>query len=370
MKLSKVVHRIEQAFPREWAESWDHCGLLVGDNWAEIQYILLAVDPTSAVIDEAASKGANMLITHHPPDLAAPKRVVKGDALGNAYYSAVKAGIALYVLHTALDVSPVSPNHALAQQLRLLDCKVLRPTDGGRFCKFVVFVPEAQFEKVREAIWAAGAGSIGRYSQCSFSVAGEGTFLPGFGATPFSGVRGQLKKEKERRLETIVPSNRIAEVVEAMKKAHPYEEAAFDIYPITNSFGSIGYGQVGDLSRPVSLLEIAQELKTILPSGRIAVCGRSEARITRVAIVSGSGGDFIDEAISAGADLLVTGEASYHKLRYAEAKGLAMITAGHFATEWVVLPTLKAELDKIIWEHVGDGVIDIAGAEFSPVWLA
>ncbi|MCK5833809.1 Nif3-like dinuclear metal center hexameric protein [bacterium] len=369
MKLSKVVHRIEEHFPLEWAEEWDHSGLLVGDNWAEIRYIMLAVDPSAKIVEEAASKGADMLITHHPPDLAPPSSVIKGHPLGNAYFMCAKSGIAFYVMHSVLDVSPVSPNHALAAQLRLVDCEVLKPIDRGKYLKVVVFVPESHLEQVRVALCLEGAGNIGNYSDCTFSTPGVGTFLPGREAKPFSGVLGQLKKEKERRLETIIPVESIDAAILAIKKSHPYEEPAFDIYPVLNTPGRLGFGQIGDLLRPTSLLELAQELKATLPSGRIAVNGKSEARVTRVAIITGSGGDFVDIALSKKADVLITGEAKYHQLRYAEALGLPVIIAGHFATEWVVLPTLKNELDKIIWEHPGDGVIDIAKEEHSPVWV-
>jgi len=370
MKLSKVVNRIENRFPLQWAEDWDRSGLLVGDGWSEIRFILLALDPSPAVIEEAGTKGADLIITHHPPDLAPPQRVVKGDPLGHAYYAAARAGIALYAMHTVLDVSPISPSFALASQLDLLDTKAIVPTDGGKYQKLVVFVPENHLDDVRDAISKGGAGRIGKYSDCSFSTSGEGTFLPGHDARPFSGIRGHLKKEKERRFETIVPVERIDDVVEAMIKAHPYEEVAYDLYPLANAPGRLGYGAVGDLSRPTSLLEIAQDLKGLLPSGGISVCGKSEARITRVAVLGGTGGDFIDKTIAAGADVLITGEMKYHQFRYAEARGLSIITAGHFATEWVVLPVLKSELESTIWEHPGDVVIDIAKMEHSPYWMA
>ncbi|MCD6501378.1 Nif3-like dinuclear metal center hexameric protein [bacterium] len=370
MKLSKVVRRIEAKFPQQWAEEWDISGLLVGDPWAEVQFILLALEPSPAVIEEAKSKGANLIITHHPPDLSPPKRAVEGDPLGHAYYATARAGIALYAMHTVLDVSPISSSVALASQLELLDAKTLVPTDKGKYFKLVVFVPEGYVEPVRKALNENGAGNIGKYSDCSFSSVGEGTFLPGQDAKPFSGLLGHLKKAKEHRLETIVPVERLDAAIGAMIRSHPYEEVAYDLYPLANAPGRLGYGQVGDLPRPMSLLEFAQNIKGLLPSGGIVVCGKSEKRISRIAVVGGAGDSFIDEAIAAGADLLLTGEAKYHRLRYAEARGISVISAGHFATEWVALPALKAELDSIIWEHAGDGVIDIAQAEHSPYWIA
>jgi len=368
LKLSKVIARIEERFPKVWMEDWDFAGLLVGDLWADIERILLALDPTHDVVNEAADKGVDLLITHHPPGLTPPSNIVKGDADGGTYYEAVKANLALYVLHTAWDVSRVSPSFAIAGQLDLLDPSVLFPTDKGKLLKLAVFVPDDHLDAVREAITSAGAGHIGNYSDCTFSAPGEGTFRPGSGTKPYSGKTGELKREKERRLETIVPTQKLTAVIGAMLKAHPYEEVAYDIYALENAPGQIGIGAVGDLPRPMTIVELAQTLKGILPAANISACGKSETRISRVAVIGGSGGDYIDHVRAKGADALITGEMKYHQLRQAEALGITVILAGHFATEWVGLPLLKSELEKAIWEKPGEGIIEIASAEHGPLW--
>jgi len=369
LKLSKAIQRIEKRFPPNWAETGDFAGFLVGDPWADVERVLLALDPLITVVNEAAEKGVDLLITHHPPDIEAPERIVKGDTKTGAYFAAVKGDVAMYVIHTAWDVSTVSPSFALAAQLGLLAPEVVAPTDKGSLFKLVVFIPEEHLEKVRKAITDAGAGHIGNYSECTFSTSGEGTFKPGAGTSPYSGKVGERKLKKESRLETIVPEERLSAVIEAMTTAHPYEEIAYDIYAVENVPGRIGFGAVGELPKPLSLLEMAHTLKGILPAADLSVCGNSDIRVSRVAVIGGSGGKFIDKALSKNADVLITGEAGYHQQRYAEARGLPLIIAGHFATEWVGLPLLKDELEKVLWDKPGEGIVEIASSEHNPMWI-
>jgi len=368
LKLSKIVKKIEEAFPNSWQESWDNSGLLAGDPWADVQRIMLALDPSRPVIEEAISKGTELLITHHPPDIQAPKQIVKGNTHSEALFTTIKNNIALYALHTPWDVSSVSPSFALASQIKLLDAKVLAPTDQGKFCKLVVFTPKDFRDQIREAITQKGAGSIGNYSDCTFSSEGQGTFLPGHNSNPFSGKKGELKREKEVRIETIVPKEILGDVINSMVKSHPYEEVAYDIYPLENTPGRIGFGTIGDLPRPMTLIDLVSSLKTILPTAHISVCGNRQKRISRVAILCGAGGDFYRQAIAQKADVLITGEAKYHTLRYAESDDFPIIVAGHFATEWIGLLSLKNELDKLIWDRPGEGVIEIASNEHGPMW--
>ncbi|HDR90944.1 MAG TPA: Nif3-like dinuclear metal center hexameric protein [candidate division Zixibacteria bacterium] len=369
MKLSKLNAAIEGLFPPIWAEDWDYSGLIAGDPWADIERIMLALDPLPEVIKEAAEKGIHLLITHHPPDLNPPRRLVRGDSVGGAVYDCISKGIALYSLHTPLDVSEVSPSFAMARLLDMENTAVLEPTDGGNLLKLTVYVPVDHLDCVSEAIYSAGAGHIGKYSHCSFRVEGEGTFKPGEGTNPFSGRRGEISREKESRLETILPREKLPAVLKAMLREHPYEEVAYDIYPLENAPGRIGYGAVGNLRIPMTLLQLAQQLKGITPASGIAVCGPDSARISKVAVVGGSGGDFIDIAKSVKADVLITGEAGYHKLRKAQNLALPVILLGHFASEWIGLPLLKSYLEKRLWDRPGEGTIDIAQAEHGPVWM-
>ncbi len=369
MKLSKLNAALEGLFPPIWAEDWDYNGLIAGDPWADIERIMLALDPLPDVVKEAAQKGIQLLITHHPPDLKPPRRIVRGDSVGTAVYDCISKGIALFSIHTPLDVSEVSASFALARLLDMENTAVLAPTDAGNLLKLAFFVPSDHLEKVSEAIYNAGAGQSGNYSHCGFRVEGEGTFKPGEGSNPFSGRRGELSREKESRLETIVPREKMADILKALTKEHPYEEIAYDLYPLENTPGHIGYGAVGHLRKPMTLLQLAHQLKALTPASGIAVCGPDSARISKVAVVGGSGGDFIEKAKAVKADVLVTGEAGYHKLRKAQNLALPVVLLGHFASEWICLPLLKGYLEKRLWDRPGEGTIDIAQAEHGPVWM-
>lgn len=369
MKLVKLSAKLDELFPPLWAEEWDYCGLIAGDPWADVERVMLALDPLPSVIKEAAEKGIHLIISHHPPDLKPAKRVVRGDPTGGAVYDCIAKGIALYSVHTPLDVSKVSPSFALARLLDLEDSEVLVPTDGDKLLKLTLFIPNDHLETVSKAIFEAGAGHIGKYSECSFNISGEGTFKPGEGANPFSGRRGEISREKELRFETIVPREKLGDVIKAMTKAHPYEEVAYDIYPLENAPGRIGYGAIGNLPAPKTLLQLGQQLKGLLPVSAISICGPDSARISKVAVVGGSGGDFVENARSAKADVLITGEAGYHRLRKAQNLALPVVVLGHFASEWICLPLLKSYLEKRLWDRPGEGFIDIAQAEHGPLWM-
>ncbi len=369
MKLSKISARLQELFPPIWAEKWDYNGLIAGDSWADIERIMLALDPLSDVVKEAVDKGIDLIITHHPPDLNPAKHIVRGDPVGSAIYDCISNGIALYSIHTPLDVSRVSASFALAKLLELEDTEVLVPMDSGNLLKLVTFIPVDHFEAVSKTIFDSGAGHIGKYSECGFNIQGEGTFKPGSGTNPFSGKRGELNREKEIRFETIVPREKLAGVLKAMLTVHPYDEVAYDIYPLENAPGRIGYGAVGVLPAPMTLLELTQQLKGLLPVSGIAVCGSDSARISRIAALGGSGGDFIQNARASKADVYITGEAGYHKLRRAQNIGLPVVILGHFASEWICLPLLKGFLEKKLWEKTAEGTIDIADTEHGPIWM-
>lgn len=369
VKLSKVSARLKELFPPVWAEDWDYNGLICGDPWADIERILLALDPLPDVVKEASRKGIDLILTHHPPDLKPAKHIVRGDAVGAALFDCISNGIALYSIHTPLDVSKISASFALAKLLELEDSQVLVPMDEGRLLKLVVFIPNDHLEAVTRAIFVAGAGQIGNYSECGFNVQGEGTFKPGAGSNPFSGRRGELAREKETRFETIIPREILPEAINAMIKAHPYEKVAYDIYRLENAPGRIGYGALGILPAPMTLLELTQQLKGLLPASGIAVCGPDGARISRIAVMGGSGGDFIESAKNARADVYITGEIGYHKLRKAQHLGLPVIVLGHFASEWICLPLLKRYLENKIWEKTAEGTIEIAESEHGPIWM-
>lgn len=338
-----IAGALEKMAPLSLAEAWDNVGLLVGSPENPVKTALLTLDVTAPVIEEAVILGAELIITHHPFPFHAMK-AVRTDTHGGAMLSLLlKNNISVYAAHTNLDAATGGVNDALAEALGLVETAPLKPA-GRALVKIVTYVPEGHEEKVWQAMSAAGAGHIGNYSQCGFRVRGTGTFLPGEGTHPFSGRQGNLSSVSEVRLETVAPSSLSAKVIEAMIAAHPYEEAAYDVYPLQNELIVGGLGRVGDLSAPVSLKELAAQIKSSLQLDHLRVVGPLTARISRVAVCGGSGMDLSELARHAGAQVLITADIRYHEAQNALAQGLCVIDAGHFGTEYPILKKLQTYL--------------------------
>ncbi len=335
---------IERLAPREYALPGDVTGLQWGDLHAEVPAVLLALDFSAEVLDEALQRGASLIFTHHPflyqplktIDLQKPREGLVARALAR--------GITLYCAHTNLDVVPGGVNDILAKLLGLENPGILAPTGSEELEKLVVFVPQGFADEVREAICLAGAGWIGNYSHCTYQTQGTGTFLPLEGASPFIGKRGALEKVKELRLETIIPRNRRDRILEALQKAHPYEEAAYDLYSLNINGQARGLGRIGELGEGQTLHEFAERCRVLLGPDHLKILGDLNSLVNRVAVLGGSGGDFVERALENDADVLLTGDIKFHQAQLAELNGLALIDAGHDATEWPVIPSLAAYL--------------------------
>jgi dinuclear metal center YbgI/SA1388 family protein len=338
--LLGVLHRL---FPPDLAEEWDNVGLQVGDPAAPVERVLVALDPGAAAVAAACTHGAQLLVTHHPLLFKPLHRLTLDDPVGRVLWQAVRGGVAVIAAHTNLDVAADGLNRWLAELLELADAEPLQPL-AGHLCKLVVFVPVAHAEAVADALFAGGAGQIGAYDHCSFQAAGIGTFRPGPGTTPFLGEAGRRERVEELRLETIVPQRRLSRVLEKLIKAHPYEEVAYDLIPLANQLPGAGLGRVGRLAAPVSLAALADRVKTLLGCSSVRLVGRPEQVVSRIAVCGGSGAGLIAEAQRRGADVLVTGDVKYHEARQAEDLGLALLDAGHFATERLAAAGLAARL--------------------------
>jgi dinuclear metal center YbgI/SA1388 family protein len=259
--------------------------------------------------------------------------------------AAVRGNVAILAAHTNLDRAGNGLNDWLAARLDLSDCQPLATT-AGSLSKLVVFVPEDHAERVAEALFAGGAGTVGRYDRCSFRVGGTGTFRPGHGTEPFTGSIGNDSAVKEIRLETIVPAEALHRVISRMLKAHPYEEVAYDLIPLANRRGDVGLGRIGRLPQPLPLAAFARLVGERLATATLRYCGDPEQLIAKVAVCGGSGMSLLAEAARQGADVLVTGDVKYHEARSAEAKGVALVDAGHFATEHLAVSALKEVLQQ------------------------
>ena len=333
IRVRDVLAAIDRAAPFRLQESWDNSGLLVGDPKARVKRILVALDHTTAVVGEARRRRADLLVTHHPLFVDGTKRLTTETPDGAAALKMAASGIAHIAAHTNYDAAPGGLNDLLAKKLGLVDAVPLDrpPASGGM--KLVVFLPPADRERVQRALFAAGAGQIGDYSQCSFRVGGTGTFLGGKSTHPTVGQPGRREEVQELRLETVVPPDRVAEVVRALRNAHPYEEPAFDLYPLAGLDERAGLGRVGTLARRQTLRAFTDRVRRSLKVKTVQVIGSPGRRIERVAVVGGGGGSLWPQAVEAGAQVLVTGEMKYHDRLASRDAGLVTVLAGHYATE-------------------------------------
>jgi dinuclear metal center YbgI/SA1388 family protein len=340
-RVADLAAAIEAFAPSRWAAEWDNVGLLVGDASAPLSRALLTIDCTREVLDEARRRGCEAIVSYHPPIFSPQKRFLAGSPA----YEAARAGIAIHSPHTALDVAPGGTNDVLGDVLELTHRRPLRPlvATAGAKVKLVTFVPAENVDAVSQALFAAGAGRIGNYSSCSFRSPGTGTFLGEEGANPVVGQAGRLEQAPELRLETVVPGACVADVVRALRRAHPYEEPAFDLVQLAAPPLDLGFGRVGDVA-PTSLQRIADRLKAGLGASHVLVVGSLDRPVTRVALCVGSGGDLLGDALSAGADLFVTGELRHHDALRAGEAAMAVVCALHSTSERLALGALERTL--------------------------
>ncbi|MFL5246082.1 MAG: Nif3-like dinuclear metal center hexameric protein [Gemmataceae bacterium] len=349
--IGSVRDFLQEFAPLELAATWDNVGLLLGEESAPAQRIMTCLTLTPDSAAEAIADKAQLVITHHPALFRPVKSLTDSTTEGRMLLSLAKAGIGVYSPHTAFDNTRGGINEMIAQRLSLHEVSALCRGKEKDSCKLVVFVPDADLGRVSEALFATGAGNIGQYSQCSFRVAGTGTFFGSESANPTIGRKGRREEVPEWRLEVVCPSENVGSVVAALQKAHSYEEPAFDVYPLRSPATSLGEGRIGLLAKPEPLGVFAQTVKAALQADQVQWVGDENRTIERVAIVCGSGGDFWKHAKNAGAHVLLTGEARFHDCLAAQADGLALVLAGHYATERFAMEEL-AGLLKRQWEDV------------------
>lgn len=332
-KGQTVIQYMEQLAPKHLADQDDkeRIGLQLGSLHKEIRTVLVALDVNEDVADEAIRIGADLIIAHHAIIFRALRQINTDTPAGKVYEKLIKNDIAVYIAHTNLDIAEGGMNDWMAEALGIRDTVPIDETQREQLLKLVVFVPVTHADQVREAILSAGAGAIGNYSHCSFNVEGTGTFLPQEGSNPFLGSAGKLEKASEVRIETIVPQGIRSRVVQAMLKAHPYEEVAYDLYPLELKGKVYGLGRVGKLEHEQSLAAFAEVVKDKLDVPCVRVVGDPERVIKKAAVIGGSGSRWYGAARFHGADVLVTGDVDYHTAQDALAAGIALIDPGHNA---------------------------------------
>ncbi|MBQ8364970.1 MAG: Nif3-like dinuclear metal center hexameric protein [Bacteroidaceae bacterium] len=325
--------------PLPLQDGFDNAGMQVGLTDAEVTGVLLCLDVTEAVVDEAVALGYNLIVSHHPLIFSPLKRVTGSTYVERCVIKALANGVAIYSAHTNLDNAPGGVNYRIAAKLGLQNVKILVPKENA-LLKLSVYVPVAHADAVRSALFAAGCGNIGNYGSCSYNAVGYGTFEAGEGTNPFCGSIGSLHKEEEVRIDTIMPSYIKGRVVKALLAAHPYEEPAFDIYPLQNSWDSVGAGIIGDLPVAVDETAFMQQIKDTFAVGSVRHTSLLGKAVKRVALCGGAGGSFAGAAMAAGADVYITGEARYHDLFNYDGKMLVAVI-GHYESEQFTMEIFK-----------------------------
>lgn len=330
-KGQTVIQLFDRMVPKHLAMPDDRIGLQLGTLQKEIRTILIALDVTDEVVEEAIREGADLIIAHHAIMYRPIAHLQTDTPAGRLYEKLIKHDIAVYIAHTNYDVAEGGMNDLMADALGLTATTHLESVHTEKLKKLVVFVPPSHHEHVLKALFDAGAGEIGKYSHCSFNIAGTGTFLPGDQADPFIGQAGKLEHVEEMRIETIVPDSKERKVVQAMLRAHPYEEVAYDLYSMDRKGSTFGLGRVGKLAAPESLTAFAERVKQALDVPFVRVVGDPVREIHKAAVLGGAGSRYVRHAQFAGADVLVTGDIDYHTAHDALAAGMAIIDAGHNA---------------------------------------
>ncbi|MGW8312105.1 MAG: Nif3-like dinuclear metal center hexameric protein [Desulfuromonadales bacterium] len=364
-RIQDLVGLIHKLYPPEMAEEWDNVGLQVGDPGAPLERVLVALDPSLAAVEAARLAGAQALVTHHPLIFHPVKRLTPDDTVGQVLFAAVRSGVAIISAHTNLDCAVDGLNVWLAESLGISEGVPLQPA-AGNFLKLIVYVPEDYQQAVAEAVFSAGAGEIGAYDQCSFRSRGTGTFRAGDGTSPFIGEVGRSEEVEEIRLETIVPRRKLGRVLEKMLKAHPYEEVAYDLVPLQNQSPGAGLGRIGRLPQELTLETFAARVKQVLGCRHLRLIGPEHRSVGKVAVCGGSGAGLVSTAHRQGADVLVTGDVKYHDARQAEELGLAVVDAGHFATERLMVERVAEALQNVARQRQWDIAIEVYTGEQDP----
>jgi len=348
MKVHDIAAAIERIVPLGLAQGWDNVGLLVGDSQKNVKRILLTIDVTAGVAAEAKTLKTDLIVSYHPIIWDGLKKITPDGPTG-VVYSLIRSGTAVFSIHTALDTVAGGVNDGLAEILGIVEAEPLGDfveSCAGDTYKLIVFVPVDSVNEVSNAVFAAGAGRMGGYSRCGFETEGTGTFLPLEGARPAIGKKGAFEKVPEVRFETIVPAEVLDAVISAMKKAHPYEMPAFDVFRQCNPQGRLGLGRIGRLARPARMQTLIEKIKKCTGAKVVGIVGKEKRLVKKAAVCAGSCGKIIDTVIAGGADLYLTGELKHHQALAAQEAGLTCICLSHTVSERFILKKFAGQLQK------------------------
>ncbi len=341
--VAEIAAALEAFAPPQTAADWDNVGLLLGDPAEPVERLMTCLTVTPDVAEEAVAERVNLIVSHHPILFRGVKQLTAGRGDGRVVLPLARAGVAVYSPHTAFDNCAGGVNDILCKRLGVQNAVPLRPREGPREVKLAVYVPDKDLVKVSDALFAAGAGVIGKYEQCSFRVPGKGTFFGTDETNPSVGQKGRREEVDEWRLEVVLSEAKVAGAVRAMRQAHSYEEPAFDIYQLKAGLSG-GEGRVGELATSVPLGELARAAKAALAAAAVQVVGDLSKPVRRVAVACGAAGEFLSDSIRSKADVFVTGELRFHDALSARTAGVGVIVPGHYATERPAVEELAAKL--------------------------
>jgi dinuclear metal center YbgI/SA1388 family protein len=341
-----IVRDLKKIFdewaPKEIAWEKDNVGLQVGSYDKPVQKILVALDPSDEIINEAIKKNVDLIITHHPLIFEPLRSIITENQQSKLIYQLIESGISLFCIHTNLDFITDGVSFALAKKLELQNISLLKKSTD-LFRKISVFIPSDYVEKVTEAMALKGAGVIGNYEYCSFRTPGTGTFKGNKGSQPFIGAPGEFEKVDEIRLEMIVPFWKVQDVISGIRTSHPYEEPAFDIFPLQNDSSLFGAGAIGEFEEPLTIKKFFQHVKDKLDTKYLKFSQGYQEKIKSVAVCGGAGANLLPTAIMAKADAFITSDISYHSFQDSKNK-IFLVDAGHYETESPIVESISKYL--------------------------
>ncbi len=344
MKIGEIISFLESIAPPSLQESYDNAGLITGDPHWECSGIICSLDATEEVVKEAIAKKVNLIVAHHPIIFGGLKKINGKNYVEKTIIAAIKNDIAIYAIHTNLDNVLHGVSGKMANLLGLKNISILAPKTGT-LKKLFTFIPVDKAEQVRHAIFMAGGGSVGNYSECSFNVEGTGTFKAGEGADPYAGEKGRQHQEKEIKAEIIFPAYLQGKIVSALEASHPYEEVAYDIVDLANTESRTGAGVIGDLSSPLAETEFLTLVKEIFKVPVIRHTAFRGKPVKKIAVCGGAGSFLISKALAAGADAYITGDIKYHE--FFDANGRLLIAdIGHYESEQFTISLLQEVLEQ------------------------
>lgn len=372
--ISDIINLIESIAPSFLAEEWDNVGLQVGQKDWPVRSIQVALDPLLDVVAAACSDGVDLLITHHPLIFHSLKSIDSSTPVGSIISMAIRHRMAIFAAHTNLDKVVDGVNDVLAHRIGLKNLKVLTKDRESEAYKLVVYAPVEYELKILDALFEAGAGKIGAYTCCSFRNDGKGTFRPGPSAKPFVGELDDISHIDEVRIETVVQKNDLKRIIEDVKKSHPYETMAYDVYQLL-PYGNVpnektqGLGRIGELENSIGLASFASEIKKSLGIKTIKVAGKPDMLVKKVAVCAGSGSSLMDNFFSSKAQVYISGDLRYHDARAAEAARVGLIDIGHFASEHLIVEILAQRLKTLLVKAGIDIEVKACGLETDPFFI-